>query len=1019
MAFNLSLLIAFIISIMGLLTTVVDLNFTTKLTLSILAVLITFIPFAINFYVFMVVQPYSKLKLLKAELYKLIYSGYYKYKEVEWSINGSGIFCNQSLIAKSVLKNPRLFLMVCKSDLSTYTYESVDKSRDIVGDGCWIVFSQGKERLRYNELTGGLALYSGNQRLDLDEIGIRSLESEVTEIRGKFFIGHDGACHAITPNNSCVSSFSIGEITVRVIIVQKIMSVFCYHKETGLKYEIIKHEVDNRSAAEFLKFLVRFSKSPETGYCSPTIGSRRSVKVLHCLNIQEVFENIILNDYKVVYTELEGSYVVEGESCSESAKLEYAERLGMQEFVYPELVNKYGEEMAEILLSHNVEFWGKVNNKALLYICDRCSGVKYRTIGPNYKSKKYLIDVSLLREKAGLNRLTFLDLSVNPSWFVYKYLALAPDLSERRRLLPYLSKKENAKSFERGKERLLKQKEAYIGNRGESDEIYDSGSRIKGVRNLVRDIKLLKEASNVLTKKRTHVVSDRSEENPPHVFDPNWLNITEENKRGKGKKGNSKTNKDRIKIDKILEIGFDEDKLGQSRASYKDALKKLSARIENCENTWGWKSKYGLDFESLCKVRLKDHTTEILEKKVVKSRMVLEQRSLNSSLNARRVIESVKNDNKNYIDKFEAEIIKCKGIEPSSDKTSAKMKWLKTNSEHRGKIGEIGGEKLIKIWDNIYNVLDESWDKEIFEENKVEEIKSKSLAPSRKISLLKKKVCGESGGLVGTRIIRSVELTSVIDAINNKIELSKAPEIPTSTSRLIEHKSVRINKSCKRYLEYKRKNKNKKKNCGEDRVKKGIDKSAKDKEGKKRGEGGKGKLWLKGLSKRDRMIHDLTFEKYDLETKFSRIIEAPKVGEGCLLQFSYELEKAELQNESKRRMAFESRKAELMKLKLAYTGQEGPTLVRNNNKRKLKLDYIYKRAKIGHKEFKNQIFVKNVSADLTISEEESMASKADENKRCFDQEAEETSGETSVLDDFGNMCGMYDIDDSPMFDLFS
>lgn len=158
---------------------------------------------------------------------------------------------------------------------------------------------------------------------------------------------------------------------------------------------------------------------------------------------------------------------------------------GAEIFSLSELTKKFGPHLAKILLCHNKSFWGDINEKAIDFIINNNSCRFYRKIGSNYKAKKYLADVSLLREKSGLPRMTWVDLKVFPSSHAYDFMKFC---EKSEKVMETLVQNKHWKELSKDREILSEVKQKEIKTLKEGNVNDASILKIKEVSKKISDI---------------------------------------------------------------------------------------------------------------------------------------------------------------------------------------------------------------------------------------------------------------------------------------------------------------------------------------------------------------------------------------------------------------------------------------------------------------------------------------------------------------------------------------------------
>lgn len=162
--------------------------------------------------------------------------------------------------------------------------------------------------------------------------------------------------------------------------------------------------------------------------------NRRGTVVYHCLKVSEIIEackkkslRYYRNSFPIVYR-VEGGldllckpngvsklpdHVTDYSAIGLSDDFEEISETGYYiSFTKPKLEQKFGVGLADIISKLVYDTFGCLKPKAFDHILRRTSCWRYKEIGSNWKSKRFLADLNYIYEMAGLPRMTHIDRKV-------------------------------------------------------------------------------------------------------------------------------------------------------------------------------------------------------------------------------------------------------------------------------------------------------------------------------------------------------------------------------------------------------------------------------------------------------------------------------------------------------------------------------------------------------------------------------------------------------------------------------
>jgi hypothetical protein len=354
--------IVFFGALFSIINSATDLSRDVKITFASVVAAFSIVPITVDLY-FYWVSPRSRTKAMKDLILRYLFSSFYDDYNSVSTMKGKGNYCNQFLYESEILHLPYLFVFRETSDLLakipglvTHHPESMHK---IKIPSCVRTFSYCGDHFQSGEF------------LDSDYLFPSPRARPTAELT------------AFLKRVTVVLTFNHHENENEIVIKDRL---------TG-RCHSFNLELDSPSLTRFITYVLCMLSQPESGISSYS-GLRRGAHILHFLNIQDLIERSKSGDevLKPIFLNNKTPFVVEG-------VLEvFVHNYSHDNFVRDNLKSKFGENLADILMKHNDSFWGGYNGAALKYIYKYSSGKNYRSFGPNYKSKKYLVDVSALLE---------------------------------------------------------------------------------------------------------------------------------------------------------------------------------------------------------------------------------------------------------------------------------------------------------------------------------------------------------------------------------------------------------------------------------------------------------------------------------------------------------------------------------------------------------------------------------------------------------------------------------------------
>jgi hypothetical protein len=393
MAFSSSLLIGLLISTMSAVTTAFDLPRSAKFALSGIGVILTLIPLLINFFVFLN-SPFGRFRHLKNELYKLLLSDSYEQLNVTWTLKGKGVYCNQSMVPKAIIP-PKVHVMIKSAEDGSEHSDQHNSFRIELS-------KDGEVVLRFTLDP----LYSERRSTGSNLIIDSGSGPMLPEDRESFY--------RIFKKLGTFVDEEIEEFRLTIGFVE-----FALRKKSSVYSLVMTHcsgsqeiidlgEPNDEQLYSLLFCLAYHGQNPESGILSSKMTYRRNIWETHSMSYQDLWE-IITSDANP------GHFFQPGYLSNSVCEGEDEDFLAVSSFLPESFIKTINRENIAKFCEHHVSFWGGMNIPALKYVIYKRTGLAYRSIGSNWKSKRYLIDVSYFFEMIGLCRFSCIDLKIKPT----------------------------------------------------------------------------------------------------------------------------------------------------------------------------------------------------------------------------------------------------------------------------------------------------------------------------------------------------------------------------------------------------------------------------------------------------------------------------------------------------------------------------------------------------------------------------------------------------------------------------